>query len=54
MNNKEIVIPEQQKIAETAPAPKNRKPDELSGLNVEARIKIFDPETGKIYLQGRA
>lgn len=53
MDNKEK--PEQQqKIVETDSSPKKRKPDELSGLNVEARIKIFDPETGKIYLQGRA
>jgi len=31
-----------------------KKPDELSGLYVEARIKIFDPESGEIKLEGRA
>lgn len=31
-----------------------KKPDELSGLNIEAKFKIFDPETGKIIVQGRA
>jgi hypothetical protein len=45
MDNKETV---------TVSTSKKRKPDEVSGLNIEARIKIFDPETGKIYLQGRA
>ena len=30
-----------------------RKPDEISGLNIEAKIKIFDPETNEIFLEGR-
>lgn len=29
------------------------KPDEDSGVLVEARIKIFDPETEEVYLEGR-
>lgn len=30
-----------------------KKPDENSGVLVEARIKIFDPETEEVYLEGR-
>lgn len=38
-------------IKQTPPV---KKPDELSGLHVEAKIKIFDPETGEIKVEGRA
>ena len=31
-----------------------KKPDENSGILVESRIKIFDPETEEVYLEGRA
>ena len=31
-----------------------KKPDESSGVLVESRIKIFDPETEEVYLEGRA
>ena len=29
-------------------------PDEKSGILVESMIKIFDPETKEVYLEGRA
>ena len=32
----------------------HKKPDELSGLNIEARMKIFDPESGEVIIEGRA
>jgi hypothetical protein len=32
----------------------NKQPDEKSGVHIEAKIKIFDPETNEIYLDGRA
>lgn len=31
-----------------------RKPDENSGVLVETKIKIFDPETTEVYIEGRA
>ena len=31
-----------------------KKPDETSGILVETKIKIFDPETQEVYLEGRA
>lgn len=35
--------------------PTNTKtPDESSGVFVESKIKIFDPETEEVYLEGRA
>lgn len=30
------------------------RPDETSGLLVESKIKIFDPETGEVMLEERA
>ena len=30
-----------------------KQPDEKSGVLVEARIKIFDPESDEVYLEGR-
>tara|TARA_B110000977_G_scaffold39163_1_gene52556 strand:- start:53 stop:187 length:135 start_codon:yes stop_codon:yes gene_type:complete len=31
-----------------------KTPDENSGVFVESKIKIFDPETKEVYLEGRA
>lgn len=31
-----------------------KNPDEKSGILVESKIKIFDPETEEVYLEGRA
>jgi hypothetical protein len=31
-----------------------KKPDERGGIYLESRIKIFDPETKEVYLDGRA
>lgn len=31
-----------------------KKPDERGGIYVESRIKIFDPETNEVYVNGRA
>lgn len=33
---------------------KDSKPDETSGLLVDAKIKIFDPETGEVMFEERA
>lgn len=31
-----------------------KRPDESSGLLIEARFKIFNPETGDVIVEGRA
>ena len=31
-----------------------KKPDDLSGLHIEARFKISDPESGEVMIEGRA
>lgn len=31
-----------------------KKPDEKSGLLIEARFKISDPESGEVMVEGRA
>ena len=31
-----------------------KTPDEKGGIYVEGRIKIFDPETKEVYVNGRA
>ena len=31
-----------------------KRPDEMSGLLIEARFKIFNPETGDVIVEGRA
>lgn len=32
----------------------HKRPDEKAGLNIEARFKISDPETGEVIVEGRA
>ncbi len=40
---------------EKQPTPQpEKKPDERGGIFVEGRIKIFDPETQEVYVNGRA
>lgn len=39
---------------EQKPQAPEKKPDERGGIYVESRIKIFDPETQEVYLDGRA
>lgn len=31
-----------------------KKPDEKGGIYLESRIKIFDPETNEVFMDGRA
>ena len=31
-----------------------KKPDERGGIYLESRIKIFDPETKEVFVNGRA
>lgn len=32
----------------------DKKPDENSGIYVQSHIKIFDPESNEIFVEGRA
>lgn len=36
------------------PAQTAKKPDELGGIYLEGHIKIFDPETKEVFVNGRA
>ena len=31
-----------------------RQPDEKSGIHVQGHVKIFDPETKEVFVNGRA
>ena len=48
--NDDTIIPED----EVKQKPPFNKPDELSGLLLEAKIKIFDKDTGEVIIEGRA
>jgi hypothetical protein len=43
----------EEKIQETAKAEK-KQPDERSGIHVQGHIKIFDPQTKEVFVNGRA
>jgi len=36
------------------PQQQQKKPDEKGGILVQSHLKIFDPETNKVYVNGRA
>ena len=38
---------------EVKPQPQ-KQPDESSGIYLQGHIKIFDPETNEVYVNGRA
>jgi hypothetical protein len=52
-NNKPITLTEEQKYADRKPI-LQKKPDESPGLNIEAKFKIYDPESGDVIVEGRA
>lgn len=37
-----------------APESQEKQPDERGGIYVQSHIKIFDPETDEVYVNGRA
>ena len=51
-NDKPNLNDAEQKVP--VPQVPERKPDDISGLHIEAKVKIFDPTTGKVFLEGRA
>jgi hypothetical protein len=34
--------------------PQDKKPDESSGIFIQAHVKIFDPESEEVFFAGRA
>ena len=55
MDNKLNKLTEEKQYVDSNKLPQpERKPDDLSGLNVEAKIKISDPVSGEVILEGRA
>jgi hypothetical protein len=34
--------------------PQTKKPDERGGIHVQGHIKIFDPQTKEVFVNGRA
>jgi hypothetical protein len=42
------------KTQETPPEIKSKQPDEKGGIHVESHVKIFDPETEEVFVNGRA
>jgi hypothetical protein len=57
MNNNNRLTEEKQ-FKESAPIiqqqPHSKNPDDLSGLHIEAKFKISDPESGEVIIEGRA
>lgn len=42
-------------LPETEPVkPEHTEPDDTSGMVIQSFFKISDPESGEIYIQGRA
>lgn len=38
----------------TASAEQEKQPDERGGIYIQGHIKIFDPESNEVYVNGRA
>ena len=53
-NNKLNLTEEKQYQDANQVEQRSKKPDDLSGLNIEAKIKIWEPETGNVIIEGRA
>lgn len=47
-------VPNQQNQATQQAAQQPRKPNESGTISVQAHMKIFDPTTRKVYVEGRA
>ena len=49
--NKNMEENKQEQQVTTQP---EKKPDEKGGIHLQGHIKIFDPETKEVYVNGRA
>lgn len=38
---------------ETKPVDKKERPQEVSGIQIDTSLKIFDPKSGEVFLEGR-
>lgn len=55
MPNANQILPNSQpNSAAQVPAQPERKPNEISGIAVQAHFKIFDPASKQVYVEGRA
>jgi hypothetical protein len=54
--NKHMDKKMQDSIIKTQPttATPTKQPDERSGIHVQGHIKIFDPQTNEVFVNGRA
>ena len=46
--------PQKPLVQQPATQQQARKPNEKGNVNVQAHMKIFDPQTKKVYVEGRA
>lgn len=44
----------QPNLSNPQPAPTDRKPNDAGTVVVQAHMKIFDPNTKQVYVEGRA
>ena len=51
---KKSPLTEDNKHSFKTPIRNEKKPDVIAGLNVEDMIKVYDPESGKVIIEGRA
>ena len=49
--NKNMDTNKQEEKVETQP---QNQPDERGGIHIQGHIKIFDPETKEVFMDGRA
>jgi len=54
MNTINNNIEEKNEATVKQPQPTARQPDERGGVHVQGHIKIFDPETQEVFVNGRA
>lgn len=55
MNNNAINKNMDEKVEQTVvPQQPEKKPDEKGGIYVQGHLKIFDPETKEVFMDGRA
>jgi len=46
--------PQQSKIPKVEPKTQPRRPNEQGSFDIQAHVRIFDPQTKQVYVEGRA
>lgn len=54
MINKNMNEKQQENQQDQTVVDKHKQPDDTGGFYLQGHVKIFDPETQEIFLQGRA